>query len=79
MDPIMSNAKPTFGDEIERLESIVRSLEDRDVDLDKALELFRQGVESLKAARRLLEDSELTVQRILEEADGTLGTSDIDI
>ncbi|MFQ5703687.1 MAG: exodeoxyribonuclease VII small subunit [Gemmatimonadales bacterium] len=75
----MSNAKPTFGDEIERLESIVRSLEDRDVDLDKALELFRQGVESLKAARRLLEDSELTVQRILEEADGTLGTSDIDI
>ena len=33
----------------------------------------------LKRARELLAQSELTVQRVLEENDGTLGTDDLDL
>ncbi len=78
VDPV-SESKKSFRVEIEKLEAIVESLEDEDVDLDKALDLFQEGVERLKTARQLLKNSELTVQRVLEEADGTLGTSDIDL
>lgn len=75
----MSEEQLSFRTEIERLEAIVRSLEGENLDLDKALELFQEGVVRLKNARELLAQSELTIQRVLEENDGTLGTDDLDI
>jgi exodeoxyribonuclease VII small subunit len=69
---------PSFRDELERLETIVRSLERDDLDLDRALALFQEGVERLRAARSLLERSELTVRRVLEAADGTLTSESVD-
>jgi exodeoxyribonuclease VII small subunit len=70
---------PSFRAEMERLEAIVRALEADDLDLDRALALFEEGVGRLKAARELLRASELTVQRVLEDADGTLRTDDLDL
>lgn len=75
----MTEEKLSFRAELERLEAIVRSLEGESLDLDKALELFQEGVGRLKRARELLAQSELTVQRVLEENDGTLGTDDLDL
>lgn len=72
-------SKPSFKAEIERLEEIVRSLEANDLDLDQALGLFEEGVRRLKVARGLLQESEIKVQRVLEESDGTLGTDDLDL
>ncbi len=74
----MTKAKPSFRVELERLEAIVRQLEDSDVDLDQALELFEEGVRRLKVARDLLTKSELTVKRVLEDADGPLRTDDLE-
>lgn len=68
----------SFKTELERLEAIVRSLEDSEVDLDEALELFGEGVERLKTARRLLEETELTVKKVVRAADGTLSGDDVD-
>jgi exodeoxyribonuclease VII small subunit len=70
--------QPSFREELERLEAIVRSLERDDLDLDRALDLFQEGVARLRAARELLEQSELTVRRVLEAADGTLRTERVD-
>ena len=64
--------RPVFKEELERLEAIVRALEQEDLDLDRALALFEEGVSRLKTARELLQQSELTVKRVLEAADGTL-------
>ncbi len=75
----MSEEKPSFRAEVERLEAIVRSLEGENLDLDEALELFQEGVGRLKKARELLSESELTVQRVLEESDGTIGTEDLEL
>jgi len=75
----MSEEKLSFRTEVERLEVIVRSLEGDDLDLDRALELFQEGVGRLKRARELLADSELTVQRVLEESDGTIGTDALEL
>jgi exodeoxyribonuclease VII small subunit len=74
----MTKQKPSFRVELEQLEAIVRQLEDSDVDLDQALELFEEGVRRLKVARDLLKESELTVKRVLEDADGTLRTDDLE-
>ena len=74
----MSDRVPSFGEELERLEAIVRALEDEKVDLDDALMLFEEGVERLRSARALLRERELSVKRVLEKADGTLGTADLD-
>jgi exodeoxyribonuclease VII small subunit len=71
-------ASPSFREELERLEAIVRSLEDEDTDLDPGLALFEEGVRRLKAARKLLRAAELKVRRVLESADGTLDTADLD-
>jgi exodeoxyribonuclease VII small subunit len=70
--------KPSFREELARLEAIVRQLESDDLDLDRALEIFEEGVRRLKTARDLLQESELTVKRVLEAADGTLRTRNID-
>ncbi len=74
----MSDQVPSFGEELERLEAIVRALEDEEVDLDDALKLFEEGVERLKSARALLREGELSVKKVIQKADGTLGTADID-
>jgi exodeoxyribonuclease VII small subunit len=68
----------SFATELERLETIVRTLEDSEVDLDEALELFQEGIERLRNARKLLDDTELTVKKVLKVADGALPSDDID-
>jgi exodeoxyribonuclease VII small subunit len=68
----------SFREELERLESIVRTLEEQDIDLDEALALFEEGVGRLKTARTLLRESELKVKRVLEDANGTLRAEDVD-
>jgi exodeoxyribonuclease VII small subunit len=65
--------------ELARLEEIVRRLESDDAELDDALARFEEGVQRLRAARERLAEAELKVQAVLEQADGTLRTSDLDI
>lgn len=62
--------RPSFREEIEALERVVRQLEGEDVDLDRALQLFEDGVKHLKSARALLADAELKVRKVTAEADG---------
>ncbi len=68
----------SFGAELERLEAIVRNLEDSEVDLDEALELFQEGVKRLKNARKLLQDTELAVKKVVDAADASLPDDDVD-
>lgn len=74
----MTKPVPSFRDEVQRLEAIVRALEDEGLDLDAALALFEEGVERLKSARALLREGELTVRTVIQNADGTLDTTDLD-
>jgi exodeoxyribonuclease VII small subunit len=70
--------QPSFREALERLEGIVRELERNDLDLDRALGLFEDGIEQLKVARGLLAASEQKVWKVLTEADGTIVTRDLD-
>jgi exodeoxyribonuclease VII small subunit len=64
--------------DLRRLEEIVRSLEAEDTDLDRALQLFEEGVSRLRAARDRLAEAEARVQKVLEDAAGQLHVTDFE-
>ena len=65
-------ADTSLSSDLKRLEEIVRQLESEDPDLDRALALFEEGISRLKAARDHLNEAELRVQKVLEDAAGKL-------
>ncbi len=74
-----ADAPASLAAELQRLEEIVRRLEADDVDLDDALALFEEGVGRLRSARDRLAQAELQVQTVLQDADGTLRATDLDV
>lgn len=74
----MAEKKASLQDDLKRLEEIVRALEAEDVDLDKAIALFEEGVKRLRTAREELGAVEQRVQKVLEQAGGELKLTDLD-
>lgn len=70
--------QPTLQEELRRLEEIVRELEGKELDLDRAIALFEEGVGRLRAAREQLSRVETRVQKVLEDATGDLRLVDLD-
>ena len=74
----MADKKPTLQDDLKRLEEVVRALEAEDIDLDKGIALFEEGVKRLRSAREQLTAVEQRVQKVLEQAGGDLTLTDLD-
>ncbi|MGE0553736.1 MAG: exodeoxyribonuclease VII small subunit [Gemmatimonadales bacterium] len=74
-----SSERDSLALTLERLEAIVHELEGDDLDLDRALALFEDGVRHLRAARERLAEADGRVQRVLEDARGTLSITDLDV
>lgn len=66
----------TFEERLARLESIAGELENEGVDLARALELFEEGIQTLRAATDELAAAEARVQRLVERADGSFDVID---
>ena len=61
----MENKKEqTFEENVARLDEIVTLLEKGDVQLDKSLELFEEGVKLIEACGSMLDDAEQIVVRL---------------
>lgn len=73
-----SSEAPSLQEELRRLEEIVRELEGRELDLDRAIALFEEGVGRLRTAREQLAAVETRVQKVLEDATGDLRLVDLD-
>ena len=66
----------SFEKRLARLEEIAETLEGEGVDLARALALFEEGVENLRAAAAELSQAEARVQHLIERADGTFDVVD---
>ena len=66
----------TFEERLARLEAIAAELEGDDLELAKALALFEEGIENLRAASEELAKADVRVQRLVERVDGTFRTVD---
>ena len=67
----------TFEETLDRLHAIVADLEGDDLQLDRALALFEEGVERLRSAAGELARAEARVQQLVETADGELALADL--
>src|SRR3954470_777189 len=70
------NATISFEARLGRLEAIVHELEGDQIELARALELFEEGVECLRAASKELADARSKVQRLVERDDGSFELTD---
>lgn len=67
----------SFEQRLRRLEEIVGELESEQIDLERALALFEEGVSCLRAATEELGRVEARVQRLVERTDGTFEVIDL--
>lgn len=65
--PDGSGAEMPLEGRLKRLEEIVGQLEAEELELDKALELFEEGVVHVREAERSLAAAELKVEELLRE------------
>jgi exodeoxyribonuclease VII small subunit len=62
----------TFEQALKRLEEIVEALETEDLDLDKSLQFFEEGVALSRHCNQQLQAAEKRIDILLTQADGTL-------
>lgn len=67
----------TFERQLRRLEEIVGELESDEIELDRALALFEEGVTHLRSATEALAQVDARVQQLVERADGSFEVTDL--
>lgn len=68
-----------FEESINKLEEIVRQLEDGNVSLDESLSLFEQGIKLSKSCQKMLDNAEKKVSVLISSPEGETEKQDFDI
>ncbi|MFQ5688676.1 MAG: exodeoxyribonuclease VII small subunit [Gemmatimonadota bacterium] len=68
-----------FETALAELEAIVQALDERDLRLDEALELFERGVTRLRTAQRWLGEARDTVEELIEEVSGKVTAVEFEV
>ncbi|OED36755.1 exodeoxyribonuclease VII small subunit [PVC group bacterium (ex Bugula neritina AB1)] len=74
---MVKKSQQTFESHLKKLETIVDSLEQGDVSLEKSLKLFEDGVAHARECHKMLELAEQKVQSFLDE-NGEIKWKDFD-
>lgn len=69
----------SFEESIDALEGLVKRLEDGGIDLDESLRIYEQAVALRDHCKRILEDGERRIKKIMETADGTVREEGFDL
>ena len=67
-------ASMSFEDALAELQSLVKSLEKGDSKLDDAINSYQRGVDLKRHCEAKLREAQLKVEKIVQSADGTIGT-----
>lgn len=60
----------TFEKALERLEKIVEDLESSDLDIDKSLKIFEEGVKLSRFCTKILDEAEKKVELLIKNEKG---------
>ena len=63
--------EPGLEDRLKRIDQIVAALEADDLDLERALALFEEGVALVRSAEQMLAQAELKVEELLGQGERT--------
>ena len=73
----MSQKKePTFEEGLSRLEELIQELEDGELDLDRSLAVFEEGMRLCRTCLEKLQSAEQRVERILLDTGGAPRTDE---
>lgn len=61
----------TFEESLKTLEQLVNELENGNLDLDKALEIYEKAILLRDRCRKILEECDRKVQKMIETSEGT--------
>ncbi len=64
---------------LKKLEEITKRLEDEEIPLEEAIELFEQGITLATQIKGSLDQARLKVKQVLETAQGVFSISDFDL
>ncbi|MFW6081636.1 MAG: exodeoxyribonuclease VII small subunit [Desulfosalsimonas sp.] len=68
----MTKAKKSFEESMEKLEKIVEELEAGDLQLDKALKKFEEGVALSRFCFEKLDETEKKITALMQQQDGSV-------
>ncbi|MBA1337021.1 MAG: hypothetical protein HPY66_3457 [Firmicutes bacterium] len=74
----MPENKTSFEDAMERLEELVKELEDGELTLDASLERFEEGIKLYRYCMQKLEEIENKVEVIMNDQNGDLKRLSLD-
>lgn len=63
------NSLPDFEKSLAELEKLVEKLESGDLSLDESLNQFKRGVELTRECQQVLEQAQLTVEKLLDDGE----------
>jgi len=66
--------KTKFEESLKRLEQIVSKLEDGDLELEKSIELFEEGIGIAKSCQKKLDDADRKIETLVRDKEGVLST-----
>lgn len=69
----------SFEEALNNLAECVQRLEQEDLPIDKAFQLFENGVKNIQRCQKLLSDIETKVERLTRGQDGKLTTIALDL
>jgi exodeoxyribonuclease VII small subunit len=73
MSQSSKSVKPeSFEKNVERLDAIVRQLEDADLPLEKALQLYEEGMKLSEVCQKQLQEAEGRIQVLMKRAGGKI-------
>ena len=67
----MAETSKSFEASMERLETIVRQLEQGNAPLEESLKLFQEGTALVQSCAKLLDSAEQEIVKLTKTADGT--------
>jgi exodeoxyribonuclease VII small subunit len=67
----------SYEKDLARLDEIIAALERDELELDRAIQLFEEGVARLRTASESLASAEAQVKRLVEQADGSFTLPEI--
>lgn len=67
----MDETSKSFEASMERLETIVRQLEQGNAPLEESLKLFQEGTALVQSCAKLLDSAEQEIVKLIKTADGT--------
>lgn len=77
-NPVMAGGALKFEKALENLEEIVSSLEAGDLELEKSLKIFEEGIKMARTCQSHLNEAEKKIEKLIKDNKGKISTKPLE-